>query len=68
MIKPAMILIALIGLALLARLDGDGLLARSDVAARALGYEVRVEVKLQRARGVPRTALADTTEWGRICE
>jgi hypothetical protein len=54
MIKPATILLlALTGLALLGRLDRDGLLARADVAARALGYEVRVEVKLLRARPVP---------------
>jgi len=68
MFKPAAILIALIGLALLARLDRDGLLARSDVAARALGFEVRVEVKLQRTRGAPETMVADTTDWGRTCK
>ena len=68
MIKPATILIALIGLALLARLDRYGLLARSDVAARALGFEVRVEVKLQRTRGAPETMVADTTDWGRTCK
>ena len=68
MFKPAAILIALIGLALLARLDRDGLLARSDVAARALGLEVRVDVKLQRTRGAPETMVADTTDWGRTCE
>ena len=68
MFKPAAILIALIGLALLARLDRDGLLARSDVAARALGFEVRAEVKLQRTRGAPETMVVDPTDWGRTCE
>ena len=68
MFKPAAILITLIGLALLARLDSDGLLARSAVAARALGFEVRVDVKLQRTRGAPETMVADTTDWGRTCE
>jgi hypothetical protein len=66
----------LLGLALLGWLDRDGILARSDVAARALGYEVRVEVKLQRTGAAPplacapvgRAAVADTTAWGRPCE
>jgi hypothetical protein len=76
MIKPATILMVLLGLALLGWLDRDGILARSDVAARALGYEVRVEVKLQRTGAAPalacapvgRAAVADTTAWGRPCE
>jgi hypothetical protein len=53
MIRPVIILLALIALGLLGRLDRDGLLARAGVGARALGYEVRVEVKLQRAPAVP---------------
>jgi hypothetical protein len=74
MIKPATILMVLLGLVVLGWLDRDGILARSDVAARALGYEVRVEVKLQRTGVAPacapvgRVAVADTTGWGRPCE
>ena len=49
MIKPATILLALIALALLGRLDRDGLLARGNLlAARVLGYELRLEVSLLR--------------------
>jgi hypothetical protein len=67
MIKPATILLVLAGLALLGRLDRDGLLAHSGVAARAVGYEVRVEVKLQRTRAAA-PAPADSTGWGQPCE
>jgi len=69
MIKPATILMVLIGLAVLGWLDRDGLLAHSDVAARALGFEVRVEVSLRRVCApVGRAAVAETTRWGRPCE
>jgi hypothetical protein len=59
MIRPAVILLLLLGLALLARLDRDGLLARSDLAAQALGLEVRIEVKLQRAGALPKACWPD---------
>lgn len=74
MFRPVMLLLALVGLALLGRLDRDGLLARADVAARALGYEVRVEVKLQRTRAPladctgDRIAEPDTVDGRRSCE
>lgn len=48
MIRPALLLVALAALALLGRLDRDGILARSDVVARAVGIELRVEVTVQR--------------------
>jgi hypothetical protein len=48
MIKSAAVLLLLAALALAARLDRDGVVARSGVIARGLGLELRVEVKLQR--------------------
>jgi len=53
MIKPTAVLLLLLTLALLARLDRDGILAHSGVAARGLGLELRLEVKLQRASPSP---------------
>jgi hypothetical protein len=50
MIRPAALLLALIALALLGRLDRDGILARADVVAHAVGVEFRIEMTVQRAR------------------
>jgi hypothetical protein len=74
MSRPVTLLLALLGLALLGRLDRDGVLARADVAARALGYEVRVAVKLQRTRAPiadctdDRMAERDAVDGRRSCE
>lgn len=56
MIRSAAFLLALLGLALLGRLDRDGMLARANAAARVLGLEVRVEVRLERVRAEPAAA------------
>lgn len=50
MTRTAITLLALLGLSLLGLLDGDGILARASTAARVLGLEVRVEVRLERVR------------------
>lgn len=50
MTRTAIMLLTLLGLALLGLLDGDGVLARARTAARVLGLEVRVEVRLERVR------------------
>ena len=53
MIKPAALLLALVSVALLVRFDGDGILAHSDLVARALGVELRIHIAVQRSANVP---------------
>jgi len=54
--RSAVILLLLAALAIVGLLDRDGVLARTNVAARALGIELRVDVtvhKVARAPAVP---------------
>ena len=69
MIRPALLLLALAALALLGRLDRDGILAHSDAVAHALGVELRIEVTVRRAcRVSPATAeSAESAEFA-TCE
>ena len=60
MTRSVTLLLALLGLALLGRLDRDGMLGRANTAARVLGLEVRIDVKLQRVRTEPMTACVPT--------
>jgi hypothetical protein len=62
MIKTAALLIVLAGLALVGLVDGDGRIAAGDLAARLLGYVVRVELTVERAR-TPGPAIP-AGEWG----
>jgi hypothetical protein len=62
MIKTAALLMVLTGLALVGLVDGDGRIAAGDLAARLLGYVVRVELSVERAN-VPHPSLA-AGEWG----
>jgi hypothetical protein len=60
MTRSVTLLLALLGLALLGRLDRDGMLGRASTAARVLGLEVRIEVKLQRVHTEPTTTCVPT--------
>ena len=53
MIKPAAVLLLLTALAVLGFLDRDGILARADVAARAVGVELRIDLTVQRVPVAP---------------
>ncbi|MDH4350341.1 MAG: hypothetical protein OEY20_15425 [Gemmatimonadota bacterium] len=53
MTRSVVLLLALIALALIGRLDRDGILAHTDAVARAVGIELRIEVTVQRANPTP---------------
>jgi hypothetical protein len=59
--RPALLLLALVALAVLGRLDRDGILAHTDAVARAVGVELRVEVTVRRTHPKPaaRPAIPD---------
>lgn len=50
MTKPVKLLLLLIGLTVLAWPDGDGRVATLDVAPRLLGFEVKLELSVERVR------------------
>jgi hypothetical protein len=49
MIKTAALLTLVIGLLLVGLMDHDGRIARGDLVARAFGYVVRFELKIERS-------------------
>lgn len=57
MTKVVLLLLALFTVALIARLDRDGILAHTDFVTRALGVELRIDVMVRRSEG-PSTSAA----------
>ena len=62
MIKTAALLMVLAGLALVGLVDNDGRIAAGGLAARVLGYVVRVELTVERA--TPADPSIPAGEWG----
>jgi len=60
MTKVAALLLALLTVALVARLDRDGILAHTDLVTRALGVELRIDVMVHRPGSSPAASAASS--------